>query len=123
MSMKGIASLMGMTLALGGSFPHLGHSHENYNRKRKKKDHQPLPDSLGIPEHIHKGHTTEPVTFEFVATKHVVSINCTVTYGTLKSRLKRINAVRRELEKYLSETPIEKIIEFGQFEIVSIPNP
>ena len=90
-----------------------------YNPRSKRKPY-PLPDEIGIPTVIPKGHKTEAVNFEFNWQNHLLKINCTITYGTEKSKIKRISSLRGYLIEYIRVVPLINIIEYNQFKVTEL---
>ena len=124
MNMKSYAGFLAMTMMMGGVGMSLGRKRESYRRPNTLyKAPEPLPEELGIPTNIPKGHTTEPIDFAFNWQGYILTINCTISYGTKGSRHKKIASTQGILAEYIKVTPLDKIKEFGQFRVSEDPRP
>jgi len=121
MSIKGsILMLTTMGMMMDASSGRTTESRRSPRYTERRKDKQ-LPESIGIPVEIHKGNMTEPIDFEFNWQNCILRINCTISYGTQKSRSKKIKSTEGYLKEYLKVTSLESIKKFGQFTVEELP--
>ena len=121
MNMKGTMLMMAaIAMMMDTSSGRTTKSGRSPRYTERRKDEQ-LPESICIPEEIHKGNMTEPIDFEFNWQNCILRINCTISYGTQKSRLKKIKSTEGYLKEYLKVTSLESIKKFGQFTIEELP--
>lgn len=112
MSMK--SSLLAMAafgaIAMAGPGHHFSGG-RGYNEPKRPREHKPFPISNDIP----KGHKQDILEFSFILRGYQYEALIPFTYGTSKSRLKRRNALYNELKNYITNTPHELLVKFGQF--------
>lgn len=82
---------------------------------RKPLEPKPFP-LLDTP----KGHQTERLEFSFKKENCNVSGVVLFSYGTEKSKIKREKAMLRALKEYIENTPVNSLLEFGQFDLEPI---
>lgn len=116
MSLKSRAYGLMMMAAMMGAGMSGPRSYEG-PRRYVPKNYKPLPEYGEIP----KGHKHEDIQFKFEWQGNLLSIMYRVTYGTAKSKIKHVNQISGELQNYIRNTPMEKILEFKQFEVLELP--
>jgi hypothetical protein len=116
--MSRIAGILAATaLMMGGMSAGMhGGRRSGYEPPQHERIYTPLGNTALIND-IPKGHRTELIEMVFISGKKEFTFNVMISYGTEKSRLKRIAGKRREIQSYLNTTPdnlIEKRNEFTQ---------
>ena len=113
--MKSKMGMLAMTAMMLGGAGMVGTGRNSYSPPPRRKEHPaPLGDTTILKE-IPKGHKTELITIDVKDGDKIYTFMCMISFGTQKSRLKRIAGKKREIEQYVRRLPDDMLLARNEF--------